>query len=864
MRLIRKLLWSIRRGRNEAELREEMEFHLEAEAEDRESGGEPADEARQGARREFGNLAWVREEPRAVWGWTFVERLFQDFGFAVRLLRKRPLFTAAAVLTLALGVGVNGAMFSLLDHLMFRSRAHIVEPDRLVHVDNVSNYANFLNMRERSRSLDVAAYMATDLSVGRGIDAEPAAGEFVSHDYFDLLGARPIAGRWFSPDEETPQALSPVAVISHRFWQHRFDGDRSIVGQGIRIHNGVYTVVGVAPRAFTGAMADPVDVWLPIGLNDAIGRFDLLRPNGSWLRTIGRVRDDFAFESAVAESATVPLDTVPGIDALTAELSPFAERRFLRSNVSDRTIATWLAGAAGVLLLIAAVNVAGLLLVLNVERRREIALRVQLGAGRRRILRQLFSESLLLAGLCGIAAGFVAYASGPMVRRFFVPESAVGDVLDVRVAVATGVLALLASLLSAAVPAFDVMLIDMLRPVPGGRVGPRRPSRVRAVLLGTQVAGTLVLLVGAGLFGRSLERVRQVDFGFDPFDVLIVSGDLTRAGYATEEANEVYERLRDRVLEIPGVESAALNVSQPIGSGIAGGFFPPREAGYESLPVLHMATSDYLETVGTSVIAGRGFNAGDTAGATPVVIVTRETARRYWQGEDPIGRCLETMAASPCFTVVGVAEDTRPGPTTTRSPDQVFVTFSQGRSLFPSPLAIRGLYVRTEDSDDARNRVIAAIRSVEPDLPYLEARSLWTLMDGRTRAWRLGSSMFGLFAGLAVVLAGVGVYGVLAFAARQRTREVGIRMALGAMRSGVLGLFAREGAAIVVAGCLAGIVAAGLLTRFVEGLLFGVAPTDAATFASATLVIGVVAAVSFLAPAVHATRVDPSVALRHD
>ena len=830
-----------------------------------EDAGIGSAEAERASRRAMGNHTVAREDARGVWIWPWADHLIQDIRFALRMLRKNPGFTAVAVLTMALGVGVNSTMFSLVDYLMFRPPAHVQEPDRLVHLTSVRNYANVLNMQERSRSLDVAGYDGAALSLGRGADAQPVSTEFVSDNYFDVLGAAPFLGRWFLPEEETMTGLSPVVVLSHSLWRQRFDSDRAILGEGLWVSNGFYTVVGVAPRGFTGALVNPVDLWLPFSDNPAWGVALPLFPNGFYLHTIARIREVFTYEQARAEATGVELDGLPEVPAPALRIEPYGEVRLPLSNVQDDTIALWLTGAAAVVLLIASANVAGLLLVRVVERRHEVAVRIQLGAGRGRIFRQLLTESVVLATLAGAVALLFIYYSAPFVREFFVAELSGREVLDHRVLAVTGAFAMVTGLLAGLVPAIQTLRADVIDPLKSGQTGSKRAPWARRALLATQVTLTLVLLVAAGLFVGSVERVRQLDFGFDPENLLMVSTDFQKAGYSVTEANRIYLRLLERAERIPDVERAGLSTSRPMGGGTAGGFRPPEASNIRGFPLLHTITPDYLAALGMRMIQGRGLNAADGLGAPGVVIVSRRTAAHYWPDRNAVGQCLDTFSGSGCFEVVGVVENSRWRLADGESgPDEVYVPLAQSARLFPSVPAVRFLFVRTRGGSQSQASVLTYLRQTDSALPYLSGVSMWSAMDRQTRSWRLGASVFSLFGVLAAVLAGVGIYGVLAFSVRQRTSEVGIRMALGAERRDIFRLIAREGLAIIALGCLAGVLAAIGLTGFVESLLFGIKPTDTTALAIATAVIASVGLVACAVPAFTATRVDPAVALRHD
>jgi predicted permease len=876
-RLLRRLAYLLRRRRHDDELAEELEFHREMR--EREVADTGLDPHAVGAvvGRAMGNLTVAREAARDAWGWRWLHDLVQDTHYALRTLLRQPMFTMSVVATLALGVGVNTTMFSLVDHLMLRPPAHVTAPERLVHLPSIRNYRHVLNLRERAPSMEVAAYASRTLSLGRGEDARSVAVEFVSHNYFSLLGVQPGLGRWFSAQEETPGTLSAVAILSDRLWRRWFKGDPSMLGQSMWVSNGLYVVVGVAPPGFTGALVNPVDIWLPISANPALVPPEtLLRPSGGWHFTIGRLRQGVTVAQAQAEGAAAELDVEAPRRGRPPDFSlrPFHELRIPGSDVRDRTIATWLAGAAALVLLIACANVAGLLLVRTVERRHEIAVRVQLGAGTFRIVRQLLAEAGLIAALCAAVSLLFLMWAAPFVRSFFVDESFASEFLDRRVLAVTAALAVGASLLSAIPPAWRTLGADQLTALKAGRTGSKRQSRGRGLLLAAQMTLTLALLVGAGLFVRSLAHVQGLDFGFDPDEVLVVSADLVRAGYATPDANAIYAQLRERARSIPGVHGAALNVSLPVGDGIAGGFRPPGTDPSRPMaaPFLHVVTPDYLATVGLRVVEGRGLAPEDDAGSPGVVLVSRRTADQYWPGANPLKQCLTTLRGSECFAVIGVVENSRWALNTLLNgqrvsdewgPPEVFVAVAQSPRVVPNA-AIRALFVRTTGGSRVRAQIIADLRTTRPDLPYLEVRSLWSLMDRQTRSWRLGAAVLSLFGTLAVVLAAVGVHGGLAFAVRQRTPEVGLRLALGARTWDIVRLIARDQLRICMLGCGLGAGLALALSRYLQSLLIGIEPTDTTTFVAATVITLAAAGAAGLVPAIRALRIDPAVALRSE
>lgn len=854
MRFLRRIRYWLRHDAESRALREEMETH-------RRMAADALGSDRAGGRA-MGNTTLGREDARAVWIWPWLEAVVQDVRFAARMLASRPGFTLLAVVTMALGVGVNATMFSVIDYLLFRPPAHVSEPDRLVHL-NVENYPNVVNMRERSDAIDVAGYDPVTVVIGMGLEARPVPAEFVSDNYFDVLGVRPQLGRWFLPEEETITAMSPVAVISDGLWSRRFGRDPGALGQGIVVNNAAYTIVGVAPRGFTGALVAPVDLWFPFSDNEAWGVGNRTIPNGGYLSSIGRIRDPFSFEQAIARAATVPRDGLPEVPAPELEVERFGEVRFLGTGVGNETIALWLYGASAVVLLIASANVAGLLLVRVVERRHEVVMRIQLGAGRWRIVRQLLTESAVLGIFAGGVALVIVRYAGPVFHAFLVNPFESDGLLDFRV-VGITFLAMTASVLVASVtPAIEALRTNIVEPLKSGQSGSRSRSRWRSAILGIEVGLTLVLLVSAGLFVQSLDNVYDLDYGFDPRDLGVIFAEFREFGYSPEAARRTFEDLLSRAEADPVVLAAGLDTSQPMGGGLAGGFLPPEETEIRSLPMLHTVTSGTLEALGIGMVSGRGFEVGDVAGRG-VVIVSERTAEQYWPGRNPIGQCLVPLFASgECFEVIGVAENDRWSLSSEAGAAVVYTLAANSERVLGSVANFRFMFVRVRPGTSLA-RLSQTLREATPGQPYFEMRSMWSMMDRQLRSFRMGASLFSLFGVLSTVLAVIGIYGVLAFAARQRTPEVGIRLAIGARPRDIVRTIMRDGAVLLGIGTAGGVLVALVIAGYLESQLFGVAPRDPLAFLGAIVLITVVGLAATLIPAWRSSRTDPSVALRHD
>ena len=800
--------------------------------------------------------------------------LLQDLRNAARRLVRQPGLTILVILTLALGVGANAAMFDLVDALMFRRPEHVSEPDRLVAAQRAGNYVRYQELSERIHSVDFAAYTDPQtLSFGAGASALPLRTQCVTPGFFPLLGASSVAGRTFSREDDSLGSDRTV-VLSHAFWSRQFGADPRAVGTTVTLVSRPYRVIGVAPKRFTGLELQAVDAWILVAVSPEACSFsgtNLLRSDrGSWLNTIGRLREGVTLPEAVTELAAAEADRKPlrlrdgrVVETAVKFTLLYPAKRLSVTLTPDSRLALWLAGAAGVLLLLACANIAGLLSMRAVERRREIAVRLQLGASRRRVFVQLLVEHLLTAVLGGMAAVIVAVWLGTAFRTFF-PFGRAADLLDLRRLAVLAVLALTAGVLSGTIPALQAsraMMVDHLRT--GRAVAPGR-SRFRTMLLIAQVALALVLVVGAGLFVRSVQNFRR-DFAYDLDHVVTAAIDFRRSTSAQpQQIQRVFERLLSRVRALPQVESAALSSGSILGSGGAARVGFIRRFTSETSPDGHRLTEvtrEYFRTLGLRLTQGRPFNNADLASGRPVIILNEALAARLFPGENPVGQCV--LCPIECAEVIGVAEPFRASVNPRSQVDsEVFLPLMEGvhSGGIPQILLVR---TRARAADDV-SAIAAALQGASPDLPYVSVRPLSDLADVQARSWRLGATVFSLFGALAVMLAAIGIYGALAFSIRQRTVEIGVRMALGALRSDVAGMVLRHGALVVVCGCALGAAGAFAASRFVGSLLFNVSPGDPGTFVIAAGVLTLAALAGCIIPAARASRIDPAVALRYE
>jgi len=824
----------------------------------------------------------------------WLDHVLRDVRYALRGLRKTPGFSAAVVLTLALGIGANTTMFGVLDTLLLKPPAHVRNPGRVQRLFLQSNYGpgmTFTGTRvsfpEYERLQGVPAFQAlaasyfAEVSLGRGGDARQVDVSAVTASYFPLLGVRPAFGRLFDSTEEG----TPVAVVSWRFWRGQLHGDAAALGRALPIGRFSYAIVGVAPRDFAGA--DPVgpDIWLPLrtAAPDLNGPQALTRASRS-IEMLARLATGVR-PAAAAAQATVAYrraSEVPFEKTSNILLRSIQEARGLNRiqpggsphMSTDAEVALWVGGLAVAVLLVACANVANLLLARGLRRRRELALRLGLGAGRTRLIRQMLVESLVLAAAGGIAALLVALWGGAAIRAFLLPgPSESVSLLEPRLLLFTAVVATLAGLLAGSAPAWQLSGADVAASLrSGGRDVTATRGRLRSSLVTVQVTLTLALLVGAGLFVRSLRNVEALDYGLSLQHLLIADlnvrsqggGSFKIGGGEEDPRSALYLRLLRHLQADPAVAGAAASVGTPYGSVLG---MTLRVSGRDSLPggpastpTFNAVSADYFATAGIPIVRGRGFTESDEVrGAPRVAVVGRALARLAWAGRNPIGQCLFLAGAdSACVEVIGVAADTRGD---IREEQGLHYYLPYGQHLVSPP--IDGLLIRTRASaEQVQGEVQRALQTAEPDLPFVRVESLADRLVPRWRPWRLGAAMFTAFGLLALAIAALGLYAVTAYGVQQRTQEIGVRMALGAQGRDVVRLAVWQALRPAAIGAGAGLLAAMVLARAVRALLFQVQPVDPATLVASIGLLLVVAAAAAFVPARRAARVDPMEALR--
>lgn len=800
-----------------------------------------------------------------------MDLLWHDLRFTLRTLRGEPGFTAVAVLTLALSIGASTAIFSMIDAVLIEPLAY-EEPERLMAVFGRSvpmAPEHFEALRDASRTVaDMAALDTVDFNLVDENGPLRATGAMVTANYFDVFGVRPVLGRTFSPEEGEP-GRNGVALISYDLWQSRFAGRPDMVGRELRMYwTAIYgperevghaiTVIGVLPRDFRSPRW-PRDVWVPlaVGASDAQRRSHYLFPYARLAP--GSAREAAEEELRAIYRAAAP-DEAEDDPARQLILTPMPEVAV--ANVRPALLAV--TGAVAFVLAIACVNVANLLLARASVREREIAVRMTLGASRGRLVRQLLVESLVLAGL-GSVLGFALARAGVDVLEAWqanavprLPEIEIGG----DVVVFTGVLTVVTALFFGLVPAFRASaprFATALRNGGAGALGPR--SRLRRGLVVAEVALAVVLLVGAGLLLKSFQRLTDVDLGFDGERVLAFGVSLPRLTYREPvERHAFFREAVERLEALPDVESAAAISTLPFSYvNVARGFEVegrPAPEGEPGWAYYRSTSADYFRTLGIPVVAGETFRPEDVRADPAVMVVSRSMARRYWGEDDPIGSSVKIDRVEAPLRVIGVVGDVR-----VHAEGQITPTMylpSLTGSVMGFVLRGRG---ELEALTDAARR---AVRAIDPEQPIYEAQALDRMAAARLSRPRYNALLVGFFAACALLLSAVGIYGVLSFSVSRRTREMGLRRALGARRGDVQRLVVAQGLRLVLVGLGIGLAASIGLTRFLESLLFGVTPTDPATFAAISGVLVAVALAAVFVPARRATRVEPVTALRHE
>ncbi len=896
-RLLRRWTALTRAETLDHELAEEVRLHIELETEDlvrRE--GVSREEARRRALVAFGGEERTRESHRDARGVRWLEHLLEDLRYALRGLRKQPGFALAVVLTLALGIGANAAMFGVVDRLLFRSPPLMKDAARVHRLYFASTYrgkefagagapyARYVDIARDARTLERAAMFTNrKLAVGAGTEARELNIGVVSASFFGFFDAPPALGRYFTVAEDSPPNGTPVAVLGYGTWQTRYGGRRDALGSKVRIGATTYTVIGVAAKGFVGLWPDaPPAAFIPITAYGAESAGTFLRDE-SWWRTyhwtwasvMVERRPGVSPAAATADLTQAYVRSYRAQKATSSGLPPLAEGRphaVIASILSERgpnesseaKVATWVSGVALIVWLIACANVANLLLARALRRRREIAVRLALGVSRVRLASQLLTESLLLALVGGVAGVGVAQWGGALLRaRFLSKETTATVVQDPRTLVFAGVAALVAGLLTGLAPLAQARRIDLTRDLRGGaREGRSHRSPARVALLVFQATLSVVLLVGAGLFVRSLARVRAVPLGYDAARVAEV--DLNMRGVDLDSAKAVL--LRRRLLEaaqaLPGVEHATLQLTTPFWSMWNTDL---HVAGVDSVAKLgefdlNAVSPDYFATMGTRLLRGRGITEDDRAGAPGAMVVSQAMAHKLWPKENAIGKCVQVGADTvPCTYVVGIAENIK---NSSLDDDPSLFYYLSAAQFHPQQT---GLFLRTRGrAGDEREAIRRALQPLMPGAAYVSVTPLAEILGQQTRSWEVGATMFALFGLLALLLAAIGLYGVIAYDVAQRTHELGVRAALGARVGHLVRLVLAQGLRVAVTGVALGLGIALVAARWLKPLLFEESPRDPVVYIGVAVVLLGALVLASVIPARRAAGVEPMRALRTD
>jgi predicted permease len=867
-----------RRSRMEREMDSELRFHLEACAEDLVRSGVPGEEAMRRARIEFGGIERVKAEGRDARGVTLLDEVMQDFRYGQRVLRKSPVFTVVAVVTLAIGIGANTAIFSVIDQVALRWLP-IKKPEQLFELKRDLLIPEYLKLSTRTHSF--SGIFASDTGpMIAGIDgvSQNVGGKFVTGSYHSVMGIHAFLGRVITPADDQPSSPS-VCVLSYNFWKSRFALSPGVLGKTITLKRVPFTIVGVAPEP---SREQGADVLVPM-----VTHSQLAMKDNDTVRMFGRLVPELSETQAAAE-LTLTYQQILS-ESAGSHLTPEQQRLILEKNIRLRpagrgglegfsTQLRILAGVVGMVLLIACANVASLLLARGVVRQREIAVRLAIGAGRWRLIRQLLTESILLALLAGCLGILLAFWGGQLLWTLF-SDDAASISIDMRV---LGFTAFLSVWTGIGFGLFPALRATRVNPAPAlkegdlglahssGRASGPRWGLGRSLLV-LQIGLSLTLLIGAGLLLRSLENLSRVDVGFDRENVLDMWVLPTMVGYDIPQEHSLYWQLLDRLNALAGVESASLSRLQ-----LFGGFWSRRVSipGYaheqksdQTRVSCNITAPKFFATMGIPLLLGRDFTRADSATAPPVAVISASMAKQYFPGENPLGRHFRFTGedASGEIEIVGVAKDILTKfreDASNRSPRAVYIPFTQAPSTMTGQAVIE---VRTAASPgDIAASMHAVAQAVDKDLPVANVQTQDQIISQSLGEQRSLSGITAFFGLLALLLASIGLYATMSYLVGQRTKEIGIRLALGATRGNVLFLVLREGIIVTLVGIGAGLALGAVLTRLLSNQLYSLSGTDPLTLSAVSLFLLMVAFVASFIPARRAMRMDPIRALRYE
>jgi putative ABC transport system permease protein len=868
------------RRRMEEDLSQEIRAHLEEKIEELVEDGMPREEAMYAARREFGNVALIEERGRETWGFPRLESILADFRYGFRMLRKHKGFAALAIVMLALGIGANTAIFSVINTVLLRPLPY-PRADRLVYLSEWSQdvpdlsiaMANFADWQKMNTVFDsMVAYRFENMNlVGQGTPQRLAVRQ-ITAGLFPTLGVEPILGRELTAEDDKPGA-EPVVLLSDSMWARSFGRDPSVLGRRLSLDGELYTVIGVLPSSHFHPSWRRFDAFTSLGRLENVLGGDKHRDEHPGIYAYARLKPDVSVEQARANMVEVAAQL--GKQYKTNAGSSVTVRPLLEAVVEDvRPSLLMLMAAAGFVLLIACANVANLQTSRAVERRREVAVRSALGATGPRLARQFLCESMLLALVGGALGLVVASLATPVMAKM--AAAAIPRITDVvidgRVLAFTFVVSLLTGIFFGVFPALTAYRSDPHDILSSSSLATGvglKHMRFRNFLAASELAVSVVLLVGAGLTAKSLLHVIQADLGFETTNVLAGSFSLPDNEYKTDEQRRLFvQRLVDEVSALPGVKTTGFK--NPLLGGMQTGFVvegrPKPEPGKAPATDFSRVTPGGMEALGVRLLKGRYFNSGDNEASEKVVIIDDTTAQQIWPGEDPIGKHLGLMLGPrmhsedpPWMKVVGVVRQVKNYGVDQPSRFETYVPNAQ----FPGS----GGNIIVRSSQDAEHLAPAmrrAMQSINPSLPMYDIRTLKAVSEENVAPRRLSVSLLSLFSAVALVLAVLGIYGVMAYVVTGRTHEIGVRMALGAKRADVNRLILSQGARLALAGVLAGVIASFGLTHLIRSLLFGVTATDPVVFAGVAAALGAIAILACYVPARAATALDPVKALRYE
>jgi putative ABC transport system permease protein len=868
----------VRRDRFDSELEEEMRLHLEMKAEEYMAAGMAPGKARRAARRRFGNETRLREMSRETWGFVMLETLLKDVRFGARALAKRRGFTAVAVLTLTLGIGMNTAIFSVVNAVLLRPLPYENSHD-LVQIWGTQpqldtapmSPANFLDWREQNRVFErVAAYTGQNFNLSGVDEPERIRATRVSADLFELLRVRPALGRTFLAEEDQ-YGNHRVVILSHALWQRRFGANPEILGKTLTLNDQSYVVVGVMPPDFSFPRTT-TEMWTPIAFSPG----ERGTRNTNYISVIARLRPGVTLEQARSE--------MEGLARRQQEQYPESNTGIGVKLISykeqvvgaTRPVLLLLLGAVGFVLLIACANVANLLLVRATARRKEIAIRSALGASRGRVIRQLLTESMLLAlagGGLGLLFAYWGLDLLVALQPANIPRLAELSI-DRGVFLFASAISILTGIAFGLAPALQASKLDLNDAIKEGGKGTGEGGsrqRLRSLLVVSEIALSLVLLIGAGLLIKSFWRLIEVDPGFNPENTLTMAISLPTSRYA-ETARQVafFEQAVERVSSLPGVEAAGVTTDIPLFGGNSTGFnvegHPPYAPGQRPLVEYRSISPGYFRAMGITLLKGRTFSEQDRGDAPGVVIINETLARRYFPDGDPIGKRLGFSGPTDWREVIGVARDTRNYGLEEEVKPEAYMPYTQSAPGYLEG-SISGMILVVRTASDPQSMAAAVKREVQgldKNQPIYNIKTMEQHLAESIAPRRFSMLLLMLFAAVAVLLAAVGLYGVMSYMVTQRTHEIGLRMALGAQARDILRLAVRQGLVLILIGIGVGLVGALALTRVMAGLLYGVGATDPMTFAAIMLLLACVSLIACYIPARRATKVDPLIALRYE